>query len=107
MGGIMLQFLPMGAILVTLMVCLNARAFGESFGVMAIPDGRRKTHAQATPQLGGMAILAGFAVLLNGSLILQDGPIDMFVLALLLGGGGLALVGFVDDRHEIPPASRI
>jgi UDP-GlcNAc:undecaprenyl-phosphate GlcNAc-1-phosphate transferase len=93
------------ALLVTLGICLAARRIGEVFGVMAIPDGHRRTHGRATPQLGGVAIMTGLGVWLTGSLFLM--PTDSFLLTALLAGGGLALVGFVDDRHEIPPASRI
>jgi UDP-GlcNAc:undecaprenyl-phosphate GlcNAc-1-phosphate transferase len=96
----------MVALLVTLAICVNARLIGESFGVMAIPDGRRKTHIRATPQLGGVAILAGFGIWLIGSLILEA-QLDPFLVTVLLAGAGMGLVGFVDDRHEIPPASRI
>ena len=100
------QFLPVVAVLVTLLICLRARPIGEAFGVMAIPDGRRKLHSRSTPQLGGVAILCGFGVWLAGNLV--TGADDQaMLLTILLAAGGLGLVGFIDDRHEIPPASRI
>jgi UDP-GlcNAc:undecaprenyl-phosphate GlcNAc-1-phosphate transferase len=102
----LIQFLPVVAVLVTLLICLRARAIGEAFGVMAIPDGRRKLHSMSTPQLGGVAILSGLAIWLVGNLIAGGGDQAM-LLTILLAVGGLGLVGFIDDRHEIPPASRI
>jgi UDP-GlcNAc:undecaprenyl-phosphate GlcNAc-1-phosphate transferase len=102
------QFLPGIAILATLLVCLNAEAIGRRFGVMAVPDGRRKTHAVPTPQLGGVAIFSGFSLFLLGSIFLTKGAsADPILMAMLLAAGSLALVGFVDDRHEVPPVLRI
>lgn len=101
------QFLPVVAVLVTLLICLAARPIAKTFGVMAIPDGRRKLHGIATPQLGGVAVLCGFGVWLAGSLMAIDGVDRSMLLTILLAAGGLGLVGFIDDRHEIPPASRI
>ncbi|HEU4551120.1 MAG TPA: MraY family glycosyltransferase [Rhizomicrobium sp.] len=101
------QLLSFTAILITLVVCLSAAPLGRHLGVMAIPDGRRKTHSSATPQLGGVAILTGFGVWLAGYLAWSGAPPDKLLLAVLLSAAGLAVVGFIDDRHEIPPISRI
>src|SRR5690349_15397777 len=101
------QFLPVVALLITVLICLGARHIGEAFGVMASPDGRRKLHAISTPQLGGIAILSGFGVWLAGSLLAGNSDDKGTLLTILLTAGGLGLVGFIDDRHEIPPASRI
>jgi len=102
------QFLPVVALFVSLGLCLNAEVVGERLGVMARPDGARKTHTKPTPQIGGVAILTGFVIWLIGALLVP-GQIssDPLLLAILLTAGGLGIVGFVDDRHEIPPLSRI
>jgi len=102
-----IQFLPMVALLVTLAICLAANVIGRAFGVMAVPDGRRRTHQSATPQLGGVAILCGFGIWIIGAMFLGDGRDIPLLRSLLLAGGGLAVVGFVDDKHEIPPAPRV
>ncbi len=101
------QFLSIVAVLATLLVCLSAEPLGRHMGVMAIPDGWRKTHSMATPQLGGVAILTGFGIWLVGYLAWNGAPPDQLLMAVLLSAAGLAVVGFIDDRHEIPPASRI
>jgi len=103
-----LQFLPILALLSALAVCLNADAIAEQLGVMARPDGQRKTHARPTPQLGGVAILSGFVVWLVGALFFPNEIVpDPILRSILLAAGGLGMVGFIDDRHEIPPLSRI
>lgn len=103
-----LQFPAIAALLATLALCLNAEAVGERLGVMARPDGRRRTHARPTPQIGGVAILCGFAVWLTGALLVphEIAP-DPLLLTLLLTAGGLGIIGFIDDRHEVPPLLRI
>jgi UDP-GlcNAc:undecaprenyl-phosphate GlcNAc-1-phosphate transferase len=103
-----LQFLPIVALLAALAICLNADAIGERLGVMARPDGARKTHARPTPQIGGIAILSGFLIWVAGAMLFpgEIAP-DPILGAILLAAGGLSLVGFIDDRHEIPPLSRI
>jgi UDP-GlcNAc:undecaprenyl-phosphate/decaprenyl-phosphate GlcNAc-1-phosphate transferase len=69
-----------------------------------------RQHRGAVPNIGGIAILAGFlAALVAGSLI---GPslIDAYrveLLAIVLGGSLMALVGFIDDVWEVPVAMRL
>lgn len=102
------QILPIVALLVALAICLHADVVGARLGVMAHPDGARKTHAKPTPQLGGVAILSGFVIWLIGALLFphEIAP-DPLLHSILLAAGGLGMVGFIDDRHEIPPLSRI
>ena len=47
-------FLP----LVSLVICLHARAIGPWLGVVDHPDGDRKTHSAPTPLVGGLAVTA-------------------------------------------------
>lgn len=101
------EFLPLAAILVTLVVCLYARPIGELFGVMAHPDGYRKAHKRSTPQVGGLAILSGLGVWLVGALMIPALAGEPMLLAVLLAAGGLGLVGFIDDKHEVPPVLRM
>lgn len=70
----------------------------------------RRMHAGAVPNIGGVAILAGFLVaLLVGSAIgpsLLD-PDRVALLAIVLGGCLMALVGFIDDIWEVPASMRL
>jgi len=92
--------------LVTLLICVNADSLGARFGVMAHPDHRRR-HASPTPQLGGVAILSGFTIWTICELLYAGPSADPILLAVLFTGGGLGMVGFVDDQREVSPTLRI
>jgi UDP-GlcNAc:undecaprenyl-phosphate GlcNAc-1-phosphate transferase len=70
----------------------------------------RRVHDGAVPNIGGIAILGGFLLaLLVGSLVapaLID-PFRVQLLAIALGASLMALVGFIDDMWEVPPAMRL
>jgi UDP-GlcNAc:undecaprenyl-phosphate/decaprenyl-phosphate GlcNAc-1-phosphate transferase len=70
----------------------------------------RRQHEGAIPNIGGIAILAGFLLaLITGSVLapqLLDG-LRVELLAIVLGGSLMALVGFIDDIWEVPPAMRL
>lgn len=92
------------ALLVAVVVCVNADVLGRSFGVMAHPDHRRK-HSHPTPQLGGVAILLGFIVWVLG--VVLSGVTDQMMVTTALSSAGLGLVGFLDDQREISPILRM
>jgi UDP-GlcNAc:undecaprenyl-phosphate GlcNAc-1-phosphate transferase len=94
------------AVLATLFICVNADSLGAQFGVVAHPDHRRK-HALPTPQLGGVAILVGFTIWAICELFYMGSRSDPILLAVLFTGGGLGMVGFVDDQREVSPTLRI
>jgi len=81
------------------------RRWALSHAVLDIPN-ERSSHSVPTPRGGGLAIavvvLAGVAILERLHLVLPRS-------ALALVGGGLlvALVGWLDDRHEVRPWLRI
>jgi UDP-GlcNAc:undecaprenyl-phosphate/decaprenyl-phosphate GlcNAc-1-phosphate transferase len=62
----------------------------------------RGLAARATPLLGGLAILAG--VLAAAVLWL---PLDQQTTGILLGVGTIALVGALDDVHELSPGLKL
>ncbi len=69
-----------------------------------------RMHVGAVPNIGGIAILGGFLLaVLVGSLVapaLID-PYRVQLLAIGLGAALMALVGFIDDMWEVPPAMRL
>ncbi len=101
------QLLALAAFLTALLVCLGARQIGERFDVMAVPDNRRKRHAIPTPQVGGLAILAGLTIWMIGTLLLSGPTVNPLLLSVLLSAAGLGLVGFVDDQRDLSPPLRI
>src|SRR5260370_34621210 len=80
------------------------RRLAVSHGVLDVPNAR-SSHTMPTPRGGGAAIVlvasAGFAALaFIGAL-----PTELFV-SFAGGGGMVALVGFLDDRHRVSPGLR-
>jgi Fuc2NAc and GlcNAc transferase len=65
----------------------------------------RSSHASPTPRGGGVGIAIGFLV--SEILLAVLGLMDARMLrALMLGGGAMALVGFLDDRWRLGASVR-
>jgi UDP-GlcNAc:undecaprenyl-phosphate GlcNAc-1-phosphate transferase len=62
----------------------------------------RKVHATPTPLMGGLAIYIAFT---TG--ILANSILDAQVLAILLGGSLLAIVGVADDACDLPASVKL
>ncbi|HRP47514.1 MAG TPA: hypothetical protein PLT07_08200, partial [Trueperaceae bacterium] len=116
----LLSFLPLAA--VSFFVALAAvlwlvprvRDFAARIGAVQAGGGAHgggvRQHAGTIPNIGGIAILGGFllAVLagsLVGSQLINEYRVEL--LAILLGGSLMTLVGFIDDMWEVPPALRL
>jgi UDP-GlcNAc:undecaprenyl-phosphate/decaprenyl-phosphate GlcNAc-1-phosphate transferase len=70
----------------------------------------RRQHQGAIPNIGGIAILAGFLLALVVGSVFAPQParrLRVELLAIVLGGSLMALVGFIDDIWEVPPAMRL
>ena len=72
------------------------------------PNAAHKTHSQAIPYLGGVAIIVGILATVYGSILSQENMRDFFWLATSLYGPALFLgvVGLVDDRVALEPFPR-
>ena len=69
-----------------------------------------RQHDGAIPNIGGIAILAGFLVALVVGSVLAPELLDAYrveLLAIVLGASLMALVGFIDDIWEVPAAMRL
>lgn len=64
----------------------------------------RSSHSVPTPRGGGIAIVIAF---LGGLIMLEDGTSAATMTALLVGGIGVAIVGFVDDHGHIAARWRL
>ena len=77
---------------------------GEAHG-----SGHRQ-HVGAIPNIGGLAILGGFLLALFAGSLVAPSLLDAYrveLLAILLGGSIVALVGLIDDIYEVPAAMRL
>lgn len=70
----------------------------------------RRMHDGVVPNIGGIAILAGFLMALVVGSVIGPSLIDAYrveLLAIVLGGCLMVLVGFIDDIWEVPAAMRL
>ena len=103
--------MEIGGVLASLVLALAilslAQPLGRRLGVIDYPDERRKLHARPTPLIGGIAMMVPLLIWTALGLVwpaLSDGaPIP---LAVLVCGGGAALIGFFDDRAPYSPTIR-
>lgn len=80
---------------------LLLKPIAQKIQLVDIPGGR-KQHAQATPLIGGLAMLLGFVMAL---LLLPESLLPF--RGLIFGSALLVFVGVLDDFHEISPRGRL
>jgi len=68
------------------------------------PSGQLKKHTAPVPYLGGLAIFFSFFFVILATLILAPPPEPKPVLALLVGGTVMVIMGLVDDLFALTPA---
>lgn len=90
---------------VALAVGLGAVPLGCALGVMDEPDGERKLHRRATPQVGGLAI--GIPVVLFAAWQAMISELMPFYGVVALAAAALLTLGTIDDRRHIRPALRL
>ncbi len=69
---------------------------GHRLGLVDQPT-QRKIHWELTPRIGGLAIYVGFVVAVLANSILVD-----WMIAILVSGSLLLVVGLLDDKWELP-----
>ncbi|WP_328799446.1 glycosyltransferase family 4 protein [Sandaracinobacteroides hominis] len=87
-----------------------AMPLGQRFGLMDYPDpdGGRKLHAQATPLVGGLALVAATSVAIAAMLWLGSEAVNSSVLVWFqMTVAGLFLVGALDDRIGLTAPTRL
>lgn len=91
-------------VLMTVAICLFAGPISQWLGVVDMPDGDRKDHPEPTPMVGGIAIMVPLCVWC----IVQyfRAPGDLY-LAIAICGGGIAVIGFMDDQRTISAGARL
>src|SRR5262249_13852878 len=97
----------LASLAVALILLVFAQPLGARLGVIDHPDNHRKIHPRPTPLTGGIAMMAPLliwtALGLAWPAVSDGAPIP---LAILVCGGGAALVGFIDDRASYSPSVR-
>jgi len=92
----------------SLLILFSAQPIGEWLGVIDYPDNLRKRHARATPLVGGLAMMLPLLLWAVMSFVwphlAENLPMS---IAVFVGGGGAALVGFVDDQSSTSPGGRL
>ena len=86
--------------------CASCRLIAHSaalrFGIVDQPDGKLKKHREPVPYLGGLAIYLAFLLALTATL-----PFDREVLAMLLAGSIVVLLGLLDDLGQLGPWTKL
>lgn len=96
-------------ILVAFFISLAATYFvvkkAKFLGVLDDPRKRRHPamlHTKAVPRGGGLSLFS--AIFITSLLFL---PLDQRLVGILVGGGIIVLIGFLDDRRDISPYWRL
>lgn len=87
----------------------RVRQFALKVGWADQPNARR-LNKEPLPNAGGLAIYAGVVAALIVAAVLRPieiQSVQVQVLAILLGGSILVLVGFIDDQFSLPPLFRL
>lgn len=104
-------FPPLLAFILSLLLTKKVRRLALQFNVVDAPTEERKIQKGHVPLLGGLAVYFSFALvlILSWSLgWLADGKITTpKIIAILLGGLIICLVGFWDDKYNIKTKSFI
>lgn len=72
------------------------------FGIVDRPDGRLKRQEQPVAYLGGLAIYLAFLLALTATLAFSER-----VLAMLLAGSILVIMGLIDDLGQLGPWAKL
>lgn len=97
--------LPMAAFAVAALVGGLVRALAPSLGLIDRPNAR-SSHTRPVARGGGLGIVVAFLLCLL-SLLFAGGVDETTVLALLVGGGFAAIIGFLDDLGQVPTMTRL
>src|SRR5262245_60232276 len=101
------------AFLLSLLLTPLVRGLAVRRGWLDRPDGRRKSHAEPVPRLGGVAVFVSFLLACGIVLALVEdttvfGPAFREALFhLALAGTAVMLVGLADDLRGVPPVTKL
>ena len=102
----------LGAILTCILTPL-VRYIALQKGFVDCPQRARKVHQQATPRLGGAAILLSFLIVVSiagltvphlSEMLLGNSPV---IGSIMLGSLGIFFIGFLDDLARLAPKTKL
>jgi Fuc2NAc and GlcNAc transferase len=104
MNSILIWFAVSAGIL-SLTLTEVVRRYAASRNIIDIPNAR-SSHQVPTPRGGGLAIVLTFSAVLI--VLAASGVIDRKIaVVLLICGGIVGLVGFLDDKYQLPAPIRL
>jgi Fuc2NAc and GlcNAc transferase len=101
-----LKITVLGALVFAASALLTAvvRRLALSSGLVDVPNSR-SSHTRTTPRGGGLSVV--FATTAGVIALVVLGVVSMhLLLAVVVGGGIVALIGFLDDRYSVRPGVR-
>lgn len=101
----------LSSFILTLILTPLIKEFALKYSITDYPSEPRKIHSQAIPLLGGLSIYISFLIITLASWQLgwlSDGIIKTNqILAIILGGLIIIIIGFLDDKYNIRTKSFI
>jgi UDP-GlcNAc:undecaprenyl-phosphate GlcNAc-1-phosphate transferase len=92
------------ALVLSLYLTPLMRKAAFKYGVLDVPDSRLKTHKEATPYLGGVAIFLAFLFTLALTI---DGQIPPKTTGILLSASIIVMLGLFDDLKVLSPKVKL
>lgn len=105
-GSLLTDLILCAAVAISLSICVCADPLGRWLKVMDYPNAKRKRHARPTPQVGGIAIMLALIFWVVVMLFAGFGNMPLLI-AILLCGTGVTLVGLTDDQSSTTPLVRL
>lgn len=109
----MLGYLTIGSIaaLVTAAMLPLVIRLGFRYEILAYPDGERRLHDRAVPQVGGIAMLigviAGFMVASRADQFREVFASSSEPVGVIVGAVVITAIGFLDDRLDLSPPAKV
>jgi Fuc2NAc and GlcNAc transferase len=100
------KIIVLGALVFAVSAILTGvvRRFALASGLVDVPN-PRSSHTRTTARGGGLSVV--IAATAGVTALCVSGVVSRELMIAVVGGGGLvALVGFLDDRHSLRPAVR-
>lgn len=89
------------ALIMTYLLTPLAKRIAYKIGAIDVPKDGRRVHTKPMPKLGGLAIYLSTMITITGAVLLDKIPFDKSLVAIMLGGTVIVVVGIIDDIKPI------